>query len=267
MDNIVDLAYYPLSQQEQVVKNARRIGLGTMGLADYLFKKKIRYGSEKCIQELEKLYKFIRDEAYKASIELAKEKGAFPKFNKVDYCAASYIRKLPPKLRLQIKEHAIRNATLLTCAPTGTTALLVNVVGGIEPLPFKGYRRVDGVGERVYISDYCKQGISEDWFVDSYDLTPEEHLEVQATIQKYMDASVSKTILLPTKTKAKDLDTILMEYIHDLKGVTVYRNESRKEQVYYRLTNKEIKRHLQNGKGSANLEADLVECKGGACDI
>lgn len=267
MDNIVDLAYYPLPQQEQVAKNARRIGLGTMGLADYLFKKKIRYGSEKCIAELEKLYKFIRDEAYKASIELAKEKGAFPKYNKVDYCSASFIRKLPPKLRLQIKEHAIRNATLLTCPPTGTTALLADVVGGIEPLPFKGYKRVDGVGERIYINEYCKKGITEDWFVDSYDLTPEEHLEVQATIQKYMDASVSKTILLPTKTRAKDLDKILSEYIHDLKGVTVYRNESRKEQVYYRLTDSQIKKHLQSGKADSVMEAELSECKNGSCDV
>jgi len=201
MDNIIDLAFYPLPQQEPIVKSARRIGLGTMGLADYLFKKKIRYGSSKCITELEKLYKFIRDEAYLASVELAKEKGAFPKFDRVDYTHTSFIRKLPPRIRMTIKENSIRNATLLTCPPTGTTSLLAGVNGGIEPLPFKGYKRVDGVGERVYISPYSESGHGQDWFVDSYDLTPEEHLEVQATIQKYVDGAVSKTILLPKDTK------------------------------------------------------------------
>jgi len=267
MDNIIDLAFYPLPQQETIVKNARRIGIGTMGLADYLFKKKIRYGSEKSIQEIEKLYKFIRDEAYKASIELAKEKGAFPKYDKVNYCSASFIRKLPPKLRLMIKENAIRNATLLTCPPTGTTALLANVISGIEPLPFKGYKRADGVGERIYISPYYRIAKNEDWFVDSYDLTPEEHLEVQATIQKYIDSSVSKTILLPSQTQVKDLDKILMEYIYDLKGITIYRDTSRGKQVYYRLSEEEIEKYGEKEGVLDRLAEEDMACKGGMCEI
>jgi len=265
MDNIIDLSFFPIPKQEEIAKNARRIGLGTMGLADYLFMKKIRYGSDKCINEIEKLYKFIRDTSYLASVELAKEKGAFPKYNKIDYMRASFIKKLPAKIRMEIREHSIRNSCLITQAPTGTTSLLADVVGGIEPLPFKGYRRKDRVSERIYIHPLAIENVKEDWFVDSLDLKPEEHLEVQATIQKYTDSGVSKTIILPEKTTVKDLDKYLMEYLSDLKGVTVYRDNSREKQVYYRLTDAEIKKYTKEAKKTLNEED--VQCKTGMCEI
>lgn len=267
LDNIIDIAYYPISQQDTVVKNARRIGLGTMGLADYLFLKKIRYGSEKAIQEISNLYKFIRDEAYKASVELAIEKGAFPKYDRVQYSNASFIRKLPAKLRMYIKDNTIRNSTLLTAAPTGSTSLIANVNGGIEPLPFKGYRRVDGVGERIYVHPLVKEEINESWFVDSYDLIPEEHLDTQVAVQKYIDGGVSKTILLPEDATEDRLSRLLMEYIRDLKGVTVYRDKSREEQVYYRMNSKEIEEAFKNGDVDFYLSEEDVKCARGTCEI
>lgn len=267
MDNIIDLAYYPIPQQEIVVKNARRIGLGTAGLADYFFMKEIRYGSDKAIVEVEKLYRFIRDEAYIASAELAMEKGAFPKYNRIDYASASFVRKLPAKIRMFIKENSIRNVTLLTAAPTGTTSLLVDVVGGIEPLPFKGYLRSDRVGNRIYVHPLCKDHYNEEWFVDSYDLKPEEHLEMQSVIAKYLDGSVSKTILLPESSTVKDLSEMLLEYIYDLKGVTVYKDKSREKQVYYRLTENQIKEYLEKGNATTFLSDEDVQCKSGICDI
>jgi len=267
MDNIIDLAYYPIPQQEMVVKNARRIGLGTTGLADYFFMKEIRYGSDRAVAEIEKLYRFIRDEAYIASAELAKEKGAFPKYNKIDYSSASFVRKLPAKIRMFIKENSIRNVTLLTAAPTGTTSLLADVVGGIEPLPFKGYLRSDRVGDRIYVHPLCKDHYNDEWFVDSYDLKPEEHLEMQSTIAKYLDGSVSKTILLPESSTVKDLSEMLLEYIYDLKGVTVYRDKSREKQVYYRLDKEEIEKYLKEEEVSTSLSDEDVECKSGSCDI
>lgn len=674
LDNIIDLAYYPIPQQETVVKNARRLGLGTMGLSDYLFMKEIRYGSEKAIAEIDKLYKFIRDETYIASVDLAKEKGAFPKYDKVEYSKASFVRKLPAKIRMYIKDNSIRNVTLLTAAPTGclvdgtlvsskigfkkiedykeinsrigrggvstksdfedvhikayydqgfaktksiktkhgyelqgtfdhkvrvltdgngynwkglgdvekgdivvlkrgflynkkqtwlsnykaellgyymadgwwtvsgrahklffetsnsneaeyisdlisksfgstfrikvykrnrsgsksirlevnskelydwfqkykcikagaiaafipdvvlsgsldnivsfvrgyhtgdehvrkedkrvgftsisktmatqlqivllglgfishlieekpdsysiingreissdnkiyrisvnrynsskllkllydidiplpkngdreliiltpdeminfnrqhlsytrdlflsnnnvvcatktkycskikdmnwfvkndlcfdvvaetntydnihvndlevyehshtyiangfithnSTSLLADVVGGIEPLPFKGFRRVDGVGERVYIHPLSELHYDSDWFVDSYDLKPEEHLETQAVLQKYIDSGVSKTILLPKNTTTSDLSRLLLEYIHDIKGVTVYRDESREKQVFYRLNRKEIEKLLKDNKTTQAMSEDDVQCKSGKCDL
>jgi ribonucleoside-diphosphate reductase alpha chain len=267
MDNVIDLAYYPIPQQEMVVKNARRIGLGTMGLADYFFMKEIRYGSDKALAEIEKLYRFIRDEVYIASVELAKEKGAFPKYNKTDYGSASFVRKLPAKIRMYIKENSIRNATLLTAAPTGTTSLLADVTSGIEPLPFKGYLRSDRVGERIYIHPLCKDHYNADWFVDSYDLKPEEHLEMQSAIGKYLDGSVSKTILLPEYSTVSDLSAILLEYIYDLKGVTVYRDKSRKEQVYYKLSTEQIEEYINNSNVDTHLSEDDVKCSSGYCEL
>ena len=267
LDNIIDLAYYPIPQQETVVKNARRVGLSTMGLADYLFMKELRYGSEKAITEIEKLYRFIRDEAYIASIDLAKEKGAFPKYDKMEFNRASFIRKLPAKIRMNIKESAIRNVTLLTAAPTGSTSLLADVVGGIEPLPFKGYLRANGVGNRIYIHEHCKENYNAEWFVDSYDLKPEEHLDTQVAVQKYIDSGVSKTIIMPKTSTVKDLNKILLEYIRDLKGITIYRDESREKQVFYRMSKKEIEKTLKEGAASSSLSEEDIQCSTGVCDI
>jgi len=264
LDNIIDLAYYPISQQEPVVKAARRIGLGTMGVADYLFAKKLRYGSEEALTEIDRVYKLLRDEAYGASIELAKEKGAFPAYNKLDYTSASFIRKLPAKIRMEIKEHSIRNCTLLAAAPTGTTSLLAGVNGGIEPLPYKGYWRTDGLGRTAYIHPHCAENYDADWFVDAYDLTPYDHLETQHTIQKYIDGGVSKTIILPNKTSKNKLSKLLLEYIFDLKGCTVYRDGSREKEVYTRMDREEV---FDNLNKEHTTESEVDDCSTGACDI
>ena len=265
LDNIIDLSYYPIVGQEIAVKNARRIGVGTMGLADFLFIKEIRYGSDRSINEIERLYKFIRDEVYIASIELAIERGTFPKYNRSDYTDASFIKKLPPKIRMMIKDHGIRHVSSLSCQPTGTSSLIPGVVGGIEPLPYKGYIRKDGVGERIYVHPLNKTSANEEWFVDSYDLKPEEHLDVQSVIQKYTDGGISKTILVPADTTEKKLSKILLEFINDIKGCTLYRDESREKQVYYRMSDKEIKDYLNTAE--TELDATDVDCKDGTCDI
>jgi len=265
LDNIVDLAYYPVDGQEIVVKNARRIGLGTMGLADYLFAKEVRYGSDRSLIEIERLYKFIRDEAYITSIELAQEKGAFPKYSRSEYASSSFIRKLPTKIRLMIKEYSIRNCVILAAQPTGTSSLIPGVVGGIEPLPYKGYIRKDGIGERIYVHPLNKINSRDDWFVDSYDLKPEEHLEVQIAVQKFIDSGVSKTIILPANATEKGLSKILLEAIWDLKGITIYRDESREKQVYYRMNDKEIKDYLSIAE--TELDTTDVDCKDGTCEI
>ena len=266
LDNVIDLAYYPIPIQEIVAKNARRIGLGTMGLSDFLFMKEIRYGSEKAIAEVEKLYRFIRDETYMASMELAKEKGTFPKYNKKDFNNASFVKKLPAKIRILIKENGIRNTTMLTAPPTGSSSLLVDVVGGIEPLPFKGFRRVDGLGERIYVHPLCKEHYDEEWFVDSYDLTPTEHLEMQSVVNRYVDSGVSKTILLPESATVDELSKLLLEYIRDLKGVAVYRDKSRDLQVYYRMERDAIEKYLLENGETALTDEDM-QCKTGTCDI
>jgi ribonucleotide reductase alpha subunit len=119
LDDVIDTNKYVLQELDINAHNSRRIGIGIMGLAEYLFAKKLRYGSEKSIYEIERLMRFIRDKVYESSIKLAKEKGAFPKFDPIAYGKASFIRKLPAQLRMDIKEHGIRNTTLQAVAPTG----------------------------------------------------------------------------------------------------------------------------------------------------
>jgi ribonucleoside-diphosphate reductase alpha chain len=275
LDNVLDINRYVLKENDISAHNTRRIGLGVIGLADYLFTKQLRYGSEKALIEVERLMKFIREAAYQASIKLAMEKGAFPKFEAVPYCKASFVRKLPAQLRLDIKKYGVRNCTLLSCAPTGTISLLTGYQGGIEPLSAKGFKRCDRINERVYIHPLTiKFGDSPypDWFVDSYDLTPQDHFETQSVVQKYLDSAVSKTINLPEHTTEEDLDKLLLEYVKDLKGVTVYRDKCRPIQIIEPLNNDEIKAALASGNYYTQMteeedSEDLVKCSSGTCEL
>jgi len=262
LDNVIDVNKYPLKELDIKAHNSRRIGLGIMGLAEYLFAKEARYGSEKALFEIERLMKFLRDVSYETGVELAIEKGAFPKFEPTLYGSSSFVRKLPPELRLSIKKNGIRNVTYLTAPPTGTTSLLPEVSSGIEPLIYKSYRRVDRVSERVYIHPKYKQLLLSgesvpDWFVDIGDLTAVDHFETQRMIQKYMDNSVSKTINLPAGTTYEELDKLLLEYIYDLKGCTVYVENSRMGQVYNRLSEAETMDYIVNSE--LEVKNDLTE--------
>jgi len=249
LDNVIDITTFPISKMQHVAEEGRRIGLGVMGLADYFFKKQIRYGSEKAILELENLFKFIRNTAYIESISLANEKGPFQKFDPVDYGKASFIRKLPAKIRKSIKDYGIRNSSLMTCAPTGTTSLVAGVTSGVEPLFSKAYVRKDKFGETIFIHPIYEEIIKNktkipDWFVDAHDLSPEEHFETQAVIQRYVDGAISKTINLPEKTTVTQLSEWLLEYAYELKGVTVYVDKSMKEQVLYPMTKKKVLEYI-----------------------
>jgi ribonucleoside-diphosphate reductase alpha chain len=184
------------------------------------------------------------------------------------YGKASFIRKLPASLRTDIKTHGVRNVTLLTQPPTGTTSLLAGVTSGIEPLVCKAYTRKDRISDRTYIHPLIKtfpDNKIPDWFVDVFDLKPKDHLETQAIIQKFTDGAVSKTINLPAKTTANDLSKLLLEYIWELKGVTVYRDGSREKQVIYPMNKTEIKKYIK--EASTNLSEEDVECINGKCEI
>jgi ribonucleoside-diphosphate reductase alpha chain len=265
LDNVIDVNKYSLKELDIKGHNSRRIGLGVMGLADYLLSKEIRYGSDDATLELERLFRFIRNTAYQASVELAVEKGAFPKFEPTAYGKASFIRKLPGSLRLDIKEMGIRNCTLLTVPPVGTTSLIPEVSSGVEPVMYKAFRRVDRVSERIYIHPRYKKLLSEgkptpNWFVDSTDLTPKDHFETQATIQRYIDGSISKTLNFPAGTTPDDLSKYLLEYMRDLKGATIYIDGTKEGQVYNKLSREEVLEYIMKEGVSSNLTPDDVDC-------
>lgn len=273
LDNVLTTNKYILDKIKIAAQNTRKVGMGYMGLADYLFLKAIRYGSKESFVEAERLTKFLRDVSYESSIKLAVEKGSFPKFDPILYGKASFVRKLPATTRMDIKKYGIRNCTTMAMAPTGTISLIPECSSGIEPIPSKGYIRKDRVSDRTYIHPVAERCIVEggefpDWFVDAHDVDPKDHLEMQAVIQKYTDGAVSKTINLPKSATKKELSNLLLEYIHDLKGVTVYRDGSREGQPINPLSEKEIKKIvLKNLNRDTTNTADDMSCVSGKCEL
>ena len=275
LDNVIEVNKYVLKEIDINAHKSRRIGVGVIGLAEYLFAKGTRYGSQKAVRETEALMQFIRNTVYQASVELAIEKGAFPQFDSMPYGKASFIRKLPAQLRMDIKKYGVRNCTLMALAPTGTISLLADYTSAIEPLFAKAMKRNDRVSSRVYIHPRYKEFIESkeeipEWFVDSFDLEPKDHFEMQVACQRYCDASVSKTINLPSDTKEEDLSALLLEYIYDLKGVTVYRDGSKTGQILNRMNEHAVRNYLttKNAKNvEVNLDVDQVQCATGTCDL
>lgn len=236
MDNVIDSTgyYFPENKKQQM--GIRRTGLGTMGLGDALIKMKLRYGSEEAQGVIEKIYKTIRDSAYEESAYLAKEKGAFPNFDKEKYLQGWFIKKLPNKVREEIAENGIRNAVLLTQAPTGTTSLVSGVSSGIEPVYDFAMVRRDRTGEHVLYHPLYEEwknanpGVEKapDYFVSANDLTPEDHVRVQALIQDYTDSSISKTVNAPNVHTVEEVRRLYMQaYDLGCKGVTYMRDGSR----------------------------------------
>ncbi|MDO8621053.1 MAG: adenosylcobalamin-dependent ribonucleoside-diphosphate reductase [Candidatus Levybacteria bacterium] len=245
MDNVIDQTYYFYKENEKVAKDIRRTGLGIMGLGDALIKMKVRYGSKEGMPIVDKIFKTLRDNAYEASADIAKEKGAFPKFNKAKYLEGYHIKRLPKDLQKKIAKQGIRNAVLLTIAPTGTTSLVVGVTSGIEPVYEFTFIRKDRTGEHIMYHPLFEQWKKEnpkaekpEYYVSANDLTPLEHANVQAVAQEYIDASISKTVNAPNSHTIEDVKTLYMAaYDLGLKGVT-YMREGSREGVLSRIEEK-----------------------------
>ena len=239
LDNVIDDTPYFFEENRAQQTSERRIGLGTMGLAEMLIGLKIAYGSEESITFIDELYRFICIESYKASAAIAEEKGSFPLFDAEKFLESGFMKQMPEDLRSIIAEKGIRNVTLLTQAPTGSTGTMVGTSTGIEPYFFWEWERVGRMGshtERVDVYAQWKDANPDaelpSYFVTAMDLAPEAHVRVQGAIQKWVDSSISKTCNAPneyTVDQAKEL----YELMYDLgcKGGTLYRDGSRDTQV------------------------------------
>lgn len=241
LDNVIDVNRYPLPQIEKMAKGNRKIGLGIMGFADLLIMLSIQYNSDEALKKAEEIIRFIRERAEEKSIELAKERGIFPNYK-------SGVKR--------------RNATLITIAPTGTLSIIAGCSSGIEPLYAIRYIRraledinlqqinpffLEVAKKRSFYSEgMMKQleegaslkeikGIPEDirrLFVTSFDISPEWHVKMQASFQKYTDNAVSKTINFPGDATIDDVrDAYLLAYRLGCKGITIYRSGTREGQV------------------------------------
>ncbi|HZO70931.1 MAG TPA: ribonucleotide reductase N-terminal alpha domain-containing protein [Ktedonobacteraceae bacterium] len=235
LDNVVDANEYFIEENETAQLGTRRTGLGTMGLADALIKMKIAYGSEESLPIIERIYATIRDAAYEASADIADEKGSFPHFDRDKYMQGKFIKRLPKHVQEKIRQQGIRNAVLLTQAPTGTTSLLAGVSSGIEPVYDFAMIRRDRTGEHILYHPLLQEWRDKHtnaptpaYFVSSKDLTPEEHVRVQAMVQRYTDSSISKTVNAPNEHTVEQVETLYrLAYEMGCKGVTYYRDGSR----------------------------------------
>jgi ribonucleoside-diphosphate reductase alpha chain len=236
LDDVIDATPYFSDLHVKMQRDGiRRIGLGTMGLADALIKMGMAYGSEQSLRAIHRIYSTIRDAAYGASVELAREKGSFGLFDRDKYLDGWFIRRLPQDIQAEIREHGIRNGVLLTQAPTGTTSLLAGVSSGIEPVYDFAMKRVDRTGEHMLhhplYQEWSEANPGQEkpaYFVGAKDLTPEQHVSVQAWIQKFTDSSISKTVNGPNDDTVEDVKMLyLRAYLLGCKGVTYYRDGSR----------------------------------------
>ncbi len=237
MDNVVDASRFPLPQQAAEAQAKRRIGLGVTGLADALLMLGLRYGSDDAARQTEDWMHAIARSAYLASVDLAREKGAFPLFDAEKYLASGTMRGMDDDVRAAIAQHGIRNALLTSIAPTGTISLYAgNVSSGIEPVFAYAYTRKvlqkDGSRSEEEVVDYAVTKWRDmhgdaplpDYFVNAQTLPPLDHVKMQAAAQKWIDSSISKTINCPEDISFDDFSQVYMAaWDMGCKGCTTYR--------------------------------------------
>jgi ribonucleoside-diphosphate reductase alpha chain len=238
LDNAIDVSRFPLEAQAREAAAKRRIGLGVTGLADALIFARVKYGSLESLILVKTWLATISNAAYRASMELAKEKGPFPLYDMNAYLSRPHIQALPPDLYNAIATHGIRNALLTSIAPTGTISLFAdNVSSGIEPVfAFDYTRKVlqpDGTRTQEKVEDYAVRAFRAkfgddaalpDYFVSAQTLSPADHLAVQAAAQPFIDSAISKTINVPRDIAFEDFADVYMQaYQLGCKGCTTYR--------------------------------------------
>lgn len=280
LDNVLDQNNYPMSIIKETCQKYRRIGLGVMGLHDMLLELNIKYSGKIAIDVVDKVMDFVKKQAYHASIVLAVEKGSFHALDVDQHVKTGFLKKcLPKRHHRLIKEHGLRNCALLTIAPTGTISIVAGCSSGIEPLFQPVYERRFNQHKDMHneqsknktlaivvhplLKKFLQSQRSTKHFQGAHDISPKDHLAMQAICQKHIDNSISKTINLPKDYSAKQLSFEMRKYIGELKGITVYRDGSRGESPLIPLPLSEAKKHLDR----MEEEAAINDCPSGECTI
>lgn len=240
LDNVIDISGFPLPEQRQQALETRRIGLGITGLADALILLGLNYGEPAARDLAARVMQTITRAAYRASVDLAREKGVFPRFEKTPYLNSLFIRALPDDIRGAIEHSGIRNSHLVAIAPAGTISLLAeNVSSGIEPVyEFEFKRKILNAGgsETEYtLQDYAfvlwherhRDRALPAFFVTAGDLAPEAHLSMQAVIQRHVDNAISKTVNVPENMPFAQFQSLYDRAFRlGLKGCSLFRPNS-----------------------------------------
>ncbi len=271
LDNVIDATTYFFVENERQQKTERRVGLGVMGLAELLVKIGVPYGSRIALAVVDAVFETIRNAAIDESVELARIKGPFPRFNADKFLESEFTRNLPERLRERIRNHGIRNVTLLTVAPTGTTGTMMATSTGIEPFFMFQFERRGRLGSHLVneavVTDYCHEmGLPTTTtelphqFRTTEDLSPLDHVEMMAVAQKYVDSAISKTCNLPHDFSVEDVKTFYRKlYELGCKGGTVYRDRSREEQVLVKLPEAEANAAVAPTQPAAPAKPAVIE--------
>ncbi|WP_064091567.1 vitamin B12-dependent ribonucleotide reductase [Rossellomorea aquimaris] len=252
-DNVIDATPYFLEENKKQALGERRVGLGVMGLADLLIYCEKEYGTEEGNKLVDEVFEVIATTAYRASVQLSKEKGSFPfltgsneeETNRLRkaFIETGYMKKMPEDVRESILSHGIRNSHLLTVAPTGSTGTMVGVSTGLEPYFSFTYYRSGRLGKFIEVkADIVEEYLSRnpdadpndlpEWFISSMSLAPQAHADVQCVIQNWIDSSISKTVNAPRGYTVEQVEKVYERlYKGGAKGGTVYVDGSRDSQV------------------------------------
>ncbi len=276
-DNVIDKTHYFLEENKAQALGERRVGLGVMGLHDLLIWCNRKYGAKDGIELINKLFEFIATKTYETSIEIAKEKGPFPFLkthqNREKLLNSGYMKKMPAHIREGVKKHGIRNSHLLTIAPTGSTGTMVGVSTGLEPYFAFSYFRSGRLGKFIEVNapivdkyleaypGFTKDTLPET-FVSAMELSPEAHVDVQCTIQNWVDSSISKTVNAPKGYSVEEVEQVYQRlYRGGAKGGTVYVDGSRDAQVLSLTREDDEKPRKPKQVGIQDLGVELEEEK------
>ena len=274
LDDVLTVNNYPLPKIARTCQDLRRIGLGVMGLHDFLLLQDLDYSSPEGLEMTDRVMRFIKEESYAASVDLAVEKGPFPLFQSEGVARSGFIKSLRPTLRQRIEREGLRNCAVNTIAPTGTTSMVAGVTSGVEPMFAPAYRRRWRVGDELaeevvvhpLLRRFVTEGRSVTHFRGAYDISLREGFEVQRACQRHVDNAISKTLQVRSGTSREELSELYMEYLPELKGVTVYPEGSREDQPLSPLSLEEALRYI-SGTETQSAVAETVSCPGGVCEI
>lgn len=280
LDNVLDQNNYPIPIIQEISQKHRRIGLGVMGLHDMLLELGLEYSSEEARSIVDKVMDFIKKQAYYTSITLAIEKGSFHVLDRDQHVKTGFIKRCLSRRHYRlIKEHGIRNCAILSIAPTGTISIVAGCSSGIEPLFQPVYKRnfnqhrdmhdnkkKNGKTEIIVhplLKRFLENERSTKHFQGAHDISPKDHLAMQAICQRHVDNAISKTINISTDYSVEQLSKDISEYFETLKGITIYRDGSKGKSPLIQLSISEISKHLQQVRD----QASTGNCPTGSCDI